>query len=118
VPMALDKTQHRLFVACEPGKLIVFNTETGKSVSAVDINKAADGIYVDAKRSMIYISCGEGFIDVLQQKGADTWLLVDKIVTEKGAGTSLFSPELNQLFLAVPQSEKNIAELRVYNVVK
>ncbi len=118
VPMALDKTQHRLFVACEPGKLIVFNTETGKSVAAVDIHKAADGIYVDAKRSLIYVSCGEGFIDVIQQKSADTWLLVDKVATEKGAGTSLFSPELNQLFLAVPQSEKNIAELRVYNVAK
>lgn len=115
VPMALDKIQHRLFVACEPGKFIVFNTETGKSVATVDINEAADGIYFDAKQSLIYVSCGEGFIDVIQQKGADDYLLVDKIKTVKSAGTSLFSPALNQLFLAVPQTETNSAELRIYN---
>lgn len=115
VPMALDKIQHRLFVACEPGKFIVFNTETGKSFAAIDINKAADGIYFDAGRSLIYVSCGEGFIDVIQQMSANEYLLVDKIKTIKGAGTSLFSPSLNQLFLAVPHTETNAAELRIYN---
>ena len=115
VPMALDKIQHRLFVACEPGKFIVFNTEIGKSVANVDINKAADGIYFDTRRSLIYVSCGEGFIDIIQQKGADDYLLVDRIKTVKDAGTSLFSPALNQLFLAVPQAETNGAELRIYN---
>ncbi len=114
VPMALDKLHHRLFVACEPGKLIVYDTEAGKSVANLSISKNADGIYLDAKRSLIYISCGEGFIEVIQQKDADNYLSVDKIETVKGAGTSLFSTAFNQLFLAVPQTESNPAELRVY----
>ena len=114
VPMALDKFHHRLFVACEPGKFIVYNTETGKSVANLSISKNADGIYLDARRSLIYISCGEGFIEVIQQKDADNYLSVDKIETVKGAGTSLFSTAFNQLFLAVPQTESNPAQLRVY----
>ena len=114
VPMALDKLHHRLFVACEPGKFIVFNTETGKSLANLTISKNADGIYLDTKRSLIYISCGEGYIEVIQQKDADNYLSVDKIETVKGAGTSLFSATFNKLFLAVPQTETNPAELRVY----
>lgn len=114
VPMALDKLHHRLFVACEPGKFIVYDTETGKSVANLSISKNADGIYLDLKRSLIYISCGEGFIEVIQQKDADNYLSVDKIETEKGAGTSLFSTAFSQLYLAVPQTENNPAELRVY----
>jgi DNA-binding beta-propeller fold protein YncE len=114
VPMALDKLHRRLFVACEPGKFIVYNTETGKSVANLSISKNADGIYLDAKRSLIYISCGEGFIEVIQQKDADNYLSVDKIETMKGAGTSLFSTAFRQMYLAVPQTESNPAELRVY----
>ena len=114
VPMALDKAHHRLFLACEPGKFIVFNTETGKSVANLTISKTADGIYLDAKRSLIYISCGEGFIEVIHQKDADQYISLDKIETVKGAGTSLFSAAFNRLFLAVPKTETNPAELRVY----
>jgi DNA-binding beta-propeller fold protein YncE len=114
VPMALDKLHHRLFVACEPGKFIAYNTETGKSVASLSISKNADGIYLDAKRSLIYISCGEGFIDVIEQKDADNYFSVDKIETVKGAGTSLFSTAFSQLYLAVPQTDTNPAELRVY----
>ena len=114
VPMALDKKHHRLFVACEQGKFIIYNTETGKSVGSLTISKNADGIYLDAKRSLIYISCGEGFIEVIQQKDADNYFSVDKIETVKGAGTSLFSTAFSQLYLAVPQTESNPAELRVY----
>lgn len=118
VPMALDKLHHRLFVACEPGKFIVYDTETGKSVANLSIRKNADGIYLDAKRSLIYISCGEGFIEVIQQKDADHYLNVDKIATVKGAGTSLFSTASSQLYLAVPQTENNPAELRVYRTAE
>lgn len=114
VPMALDKLHHRLFVACEPGKFIAYNTETGKSVASLTISKNADGIYLDAKRSLIYISCGEGFIEVIEQKDADHYSNAFKIETVKGAGTSLFSTALSQLYLAVPQTDSNTAELRVY----
>ncbi|MGN6214508.1 YncE family protein [Parafilimonas sp.] len=118
VPMALDKINHRLFVACEPGKFIVFNTENGKSVSNISIHKNADGIYFNRKDSLIYISCGEGFIDIIRQRNADSYYVADDKPTAIGAGTSLYSPELKRLFLAVPQREKEAAELRIYAIDK
>ena len=114
-PMALDRIHKRLFVGCTPGKLIVYDIDNGKAVSSLSIEKDADGIYYDANRSRIYISCGEGYIDVIKQTDDNTYKLIDKIATAKGAGTSLYSPALDKLFLAVPQSGYQTAEIRIYN---
>lgn len=118
VPMALDKTNHRLFVGCEPGKLIIFNTITGKSVGVVDIHKDADGIYLNKEGSLIYISCGEGYIDLVKQKVPDSFYLAGSVQTASGAGTSLYSPALQRIFLAVPQQGSESAELRIYDATR
>lgn len=114
VPMAIDRIHQRLFVACEPGKFIIYSTKTGKSIQSLNISKDADGIYYDTKRSCIYISCGEGNIDVIEQKDANNYNLIHNISTAKSAGTSLFSPQLDKYILAVPQSINQTAEIRVY----
>lgn len=114
VPMALDRFHQRLFVACEPGKFIIYSTKTGKPIQNINIGKDADGIYYDAKRKHIYVSCGEGSIAVIEQKDADHYNSVQTISTVKGAGTSLFLPQLDKYILAVPQSSNQIAEIRVY----
>lgn len=113
VPMALDRIHHRLFVACEPGKLIVYNTLNGKSVASLNINRLADGIYCDDKRALIYVSCGEGFINVIGGK-ADHYQLRERITTATGAGTSLLVPALNLYILAVPQKGNQQAAVRLY----
>lgn len=114
VPMALDRINHRLFVACEPGKFIIYSTGKGKSIQSINIAKDADGIYYDAKRKRIYVSCGEGSIEVIEQKDADHYNLIQTISTVQGAGTSLYSPQLDKYILAVPQSSNQTAEIRVY----
>ncbi|MFZ6023850.1 MAG: YncE family protein [Bacteroidota bacterium] len=116
VPMALDRNNHRLFIACEPGKFIIYSTQTGKAIQSFDIAKNADGIYYDAKRSRILVSCGEGNIEIIQQTDADHYQLLHSVTTAKGAGTSLFSGQLDKYILAVPQSNEN-AEIRVYKPV-
>lgn len=114
VPMAIDRIHKRLFIGCEPGKLVVYNLETKKVVATVDINKECDGVYYDANRSQIYVSCGNGWIDVINQINPDSYTLTTKIPTVSGAGTSLFITEIDMFILAVPQNEKSKAEIRVY----
>jgi len=114
VPMGFDRTNKRLFVACDPGKFVVFDTTTGKSVASLDISAEADGIYYDAPRHRIYVSCGSGSIEVIQQKDADHYETAGKVSTVKGAATSLFVADMDRLFLAVPQSEGQTAEIRIY----
>ena len=116
VPMGFDRARHRLFIGCTPGKLAVLDSTNGKQVAALDIAAEPDSVYYDAKRRCIYISCGNGSIDVVRQTDADHYEFAGRIPTAKGAATSLFVPELDQLFLAVPQRDGQTAELRVYSV--
>jgi hypothetical protein len=72
-PMALDEAGHRLFVGCRrPAKLLVYDTATGKQTGAVDIVGDTDDLFYDAARKRVYVSGGDGFIDVLDARPAAT----------------------------------------------
>src|SRR6266481_3970419 len=50
-PMALDEADHRLFIGCRsPAKLLVLDTETGKTVASVDIVGDPDDLFYDATK--------------------------------------------------------------------
>jgi hypothetical protein len=114
-PMALDESDQRLFVGCrEPARLVVFDITLGKPVSDLEICGDADDVFYDASRKRLYISCGEGFIDVIDRRDANTYELRERIPTRVGARTSLFSAERDELFLAVPTRGKAEAEIRIF----
>ena len=116
-PMALDEANHRLFVGTrDPPKLIVFDTNSGKAVSVLDIANDADDIFYDAEKKRVYVSCGEGFINIFQQKDADHYNAIVSIPTAQGARTSLFVPELQRFYLAVPHIVNQESKILVYQV--
>jgi YVTN family beta-propeller protein len=113
-PMALDEASHRLFVGCRrPPKVLVYDTTIGKEVSSFDIVGDTDDLFYDAARKRLYVSGGEGFLDVFQQ-GATGFARVAHVATAAGARTSLFVPEQNRLYLAVPRRGAQKAEIRIY----
>jgi DNA-binding beta-propeller fold protein YncE len=115
-PMELDESHHRLFVGFrKPAKLAVLDAESGKQVAAFSIHEDPDDIFYDPLRHAIYVSCGEGFLDVLAQQDADHYQVIEKIQTAPGARTSLFVPEWGRLYLAVPHRGRQGAEIRVYD---
>ncbi len=114
-PMAFDQSNHRLFVGCRtPARLVVFDTTAGTPVTDLAISGDADDVFFDAKLRRIYISCGEGFVDVIARRDADAYQRKERIPTRTGARTSFFSAELNEYYLAVPQQENQEAEIRVF----
>ncbi len=114
-PMALDAGSHRLFVGCrKPPRLVVFDTDGGKPVANLSISSDTDDLFYDPKRRQVYISCGEGYIDVIEQASLDSYKRVSRVRTSAGARTSFFSPALDRLYLAVPHRDSHIAEIRVY----
>jgi hypothetical protein len=116
-PMALDETDHRLFIGCrQPPKIIAYNTESGKEVTRFDIAGDVDDIYHDATHKRIYASCGEGFLNVFQQNDADHYTALAKLPTAAGARTSLLVLEQWRLYLAVPRRDEQQAEIRVYAI--
>jgi DNA-binding beta-propeller fold protein YncE len=99
-PMALDETQGLLATAFwDPARLVLLDTTNGAVKANTETCGDADDVFFDAKRQRIYVSCGEGLVDVLQGDAAGYRPLA-RIPTRSGARTSLFVPELDRLFVA------------------
>ena len=114
-PMALDEAHHRLFVGCRrPARLVVFDTATARPVTDLAISGDTDDLFYDASRRRLYLSCGEGFLDVVAQRDADHYERVGRVDTAPGARTCFYSPQLDRLWLAVSQRGEQAAEIRTY----
>src|SRR5258705_1732245 len=113
-PMALEQdAQHALVAFRNPANLGAFSIEDGHLIASPDVCGDADDLFVDAKRRRVYISCGEGFLDVLDSaQGA--YRRVTRIATVAGARTSLFVPEMDRLMLAVRASGQEAAAIWVF----
>jgi DNA-binding beta-propeller fold protein YncE len=113
-PMALNAAAgHVLAVFRSPAALGVFAAKDGSPIASVDICGDADDVFLDARRKRVYISCGEGFLDVLDA-GGDDYKRVARIPTIAGARTSLFVPELDRLYLAARATQQEPASVWVF----
>lgn len=115
-PLALDAKGGRLFVGCRRSPtVVVLDANSGKEVAGIEIPGDTDDLFFDAKLQRLYVSCGSGFLAVLQRKDADHHEVVERIATGKLARTCLFDPESGRLYLPVPRQDgKDNPELRVF----
>ena len=114
-PMALDESEHRLFVVTRmPARLLVFDTNTGNIVQKLAAVGDCDDVFYDKARKRIYASGGDGEISVFQEEDADHYKESARIATVKGARTSFFSPDLDRLFLAVRRQGSQSAAIQVF----
>ena len=85
-PMALDEANHRLFIGCRrPAKALVFDTAVGKEIASFDIVGDTDDLFYDASRKRLYVSGGEGYLDVIQDQGGNQLSRVAHVPTAAGA---------------------------------
>jgi hypothetical protein len=108
--MALDEGRNRLLVVFRnPSLLAALDTDTGHVAAQVPTCGDSDDVFIDAKRRQIYVSCGEGAIDVF---AADDGLAKrGHIPTVSGARTSLFVSDRDRLYLAVRASGREPAAI-------
>jgi hypothetical protein len=111
--MAIDRDAHRVLVVFRnPPTLMALSSEDGRVVAKIETCGEADDVFVDTKRRRVYVSCGEGVVDVLEQREAEYRRLA-RVPTVSGARTSLFVPELDRLFVAVRARSSEPAAIRV-----
>jgi DNA-binding beta-propeller fold protein YncE len=120
-PMALDETDHRLFVATRtPPQLAVFDTSSGRLAATLPAVQDSDDLYYDSARKRVYIPGGEGYISVFQQEDADHYKLLTKVQTAIGARTAGYFGKgkkgFDRFYLAVPARADRGAEVWIYTV--
>jgi YVTN family beta-propeller protein len=113
-PMALDHVRREILVIFRaPAELGVFSMTDGKPIATTETCGDADDLFIDAKRARVYVSCGAGFLDVLEPKEA-TYRRIARIPTVSGARTSLFVPEMDRLLVAVRASSGEPAAIWMF----
>jgi DNA-binding beta-propeller fold protein YncE len=114
-PMSLDEANNRMFVGCrKPGALLVYNYLNGRMLAYLPIAHDADDVFYDKQNKLIYVSCGDGSIDIIRQIDVDNYLKAKSVPTMPDARTSLFIPEWNRLYVAVPRQGDDPAQVLVY----
>src|SRR5882757_1977041 len=119
--MALDETDHRLFVGTHaPARMAVFDTTSGRMIAALPAVQGSDDLYYDVDRKRVYMPGSEGFIYVYQMKDPDHYQSLAKVPTAIGSATAgnrvKQAKGFDRLYLAVPARGLNPAEIRIYVV--
>jgi hypothetical protein len=116
-PMALDTEHNLIFIGSRyPSKIVSFDESSLKKISENNISGDADDIYYDGTDSLMFVSCGSGYIDVFKQRNSEDITLKESIKTSLGARTSLFVPVLNKLFIAARKYHENNAKIFEYYI--
>ena len=93
----------------------MFDTQSGKEITALPITKGVDDLTYDAGSKRLYAAC-DGDANVYQQRNADNYELLAKVPTGPLGRTALLVPELKRYFVAVPQHGTNSAEVLAFEV--
>lgn len=99
-PMARDQAGNVIAtVFRDPPRLVLLDPGDGGVRANVQTCGDADDAFFDPKRARIYVSCGDGRVDVFARDAAGTHR-VGTVKTASGARTALFVPALDRLFVA------------------
>lgn len=98
-PMILDDHGNVGVVFRGETTLALLDPRSGAVTASAATCGDADDLFFDPAREYFYVSCGSGAVDVIG-RGQTGLKLLSRIRTAPGARTSLFVPELDQLFVA------------------
>jgi len=109
-PLTLDAANGRaIAIFRHPARLASFDLSTGKIVATVDACTDADDAFVDAKRSRLYVVCGEGYVEAFTIAAKDAYVRAGRLATSPGSRTGLFIPGQDRLVVAIRASARSDA---------
>ena len=112
--MAINADEQREMIAFRnPARLVVFETGTGRREASLETCRDADDLFVDARRRRVYVSCGEGVLDVFAKVGSG-YERIARVPTITGARTSLFVAASDRLYLGVRATASEPAAIWVF----
>ncbi|MBD0376375.1 MAG: YncE family protein, partial [Flavisolibacter sp.] len=115
-PMAIDTVQHHVFIGYrKPARLVVMNARNNQFISSLDIVGDTDDLYYDNRSHTVYISGGEGAINLFRENGS-TYKQIANVPTRSGARTSLLIPQLKLFAVAARPAQGQPAALLVYHL--
>jgi hypothetical protein len=94
VAMALDEPSHRLYVGTHsPPRLLVYNTRSGAVVANLPTVGDADDLFQDATAGRVYVSGGEGMVEVFAARAPNRYASVGASRHARARGHQCSGPD-------------------------
>jgi DNA-binding beta-propeller fold protein YncE len=98
----LDLERNRAFVACDGGRVLALDLETGRELAGAEIPGEPDAIWYNPDRSHLYVAIGRpGVVAVVDTR---PMAVVQEVTTEAGAHTTAFDRARRRLYVFLPHS--------------
>jgi DNA-binding beta-propeller fold protein YncE len=98
--LAMDRKNRRLFVTChQPAKMVVLNADNGKVIDTLPIGNGTDAARFDEETGLALSSNGDGTLSVIKEEGADKFVALDPVKTERGARTMDLDTKTHRIYL-------------------
>ena len=101
--LAYDSTHHRLFVGCRSQQLVVLDSDTGKVIAQLPIGSGVDAASYLPSRALVFVSNGDGTLNIFHQDDPDHYAAVETVHTAKGARTHAVDAGTGRVFLGSAQ---------------
>jgi DNA-binding beta-propeller fold protein YncE len=100
----LDRTNHRLFCACDAKVLVTLDVQSGQVQDQRELAGVPDVIFFDQARRRLYVAIGNpGVIEVFD---TETMKRVGSVASEKGAHTLTIAPAGDRLYAFLPETHR------------
>ncbi|MBK5187194.1 MAG: alkaline phosphatase family protein [Gemmatimonadaceae bacterium] len=103
--LSMDRARRRLFLGCRNHVLAVVDANAGGVLQSFAIGDHVDASVFDADRRLVFVSNGDGTMNVLGERG-DSLVMLDTVRTQAGAKTMAFDPSTHELFLVTAKRER------------
>jgi DNA-binding beta-propeller fold protein YncE len=98
--MAIDVKNHRLFIGCHNGKMVMMDNTNGKVVATVPIGEGVDANAFDPGTRLAFASCGDGTTTIAREEAPDKLTIVQTLQTQRGSRTMTIDPSTHKIYLA------------------
>jgi DNA-binding beta-propeller fold protein YncE len=99
-PLAMDRSNRRLFSACENRTMVIVNADTGEVVATAPIGAHVDAADFDPETQLVFVSSGEGTLAVIHEDSPDKFRLIGNVPTKVGARTLALDRRNHNVFVA------------------
>jgi DNA-binding beta-propeller fold protein YncE len=103
--MAIDVKNHRLFLGCHNGKMVMLDDTNGKVVATVPIGQGVDANAFDPGTQLAFASCGDGTTTIAKEESPDELTVIQTLPTQRGSRTLALDPTTHKIYLAAAQFE-------------
>jgi DNA-binding beta-propeller fold protein YncE len=101
--LAIDRASHRLFAGCRNHVMAVVDADSGKVVTTAPIGDHVDAAAFDVATKQVFLSNGDGTVNVFREESPDHVRAVEVIQTQAGAKTMALDAKTHRLFLSAAE---------------